>query len=122
MKQALSAILFIALFHFSLFAETTERFDILRCEHLVTPLGIDVSSPRLNWRLPVGVNVQKACRVVVGTDSARVASGFGDSWESGRKATADVIAFLPGGNFGLIRATSGKCMSGTVMIRCMKVV
>lgn len=96
MKQALSAILFIALFHFSLFAETTERFDILHCEHLITPLGIDVSSPRLNWRLPVGVNVQKACRVVVGTDSARVASGFGDSWDPGRKATADIIAVYAG--------------------------
>ena len=58
----------------------------LRCEHLETPLGIDAPAPRLGWRLDDSRSgaLQRAYRVVVGRDSAAVAAGCGDVWDSGR--------------------------------------
>ena len=64
--------------HLSLLAGSTGKLDVLRCEYLVAPLGIDVPSPRLSWLLPVNVDVQEAYQVIVGTDSVRVAQGMGD--------------------------------------------
>lgn len=57
--------------------------DGLKTEHLVTPLGIDVPHPRLSRRL--NPDMTPGARpdnytVVLGTDSASVASGLG-SWE-----------------------------------------
>lgn len=62
------------------------RAGNLRCEYLVSPLGIDAEAPRLSWMLDdsrFGA-VQKAFRVAVGTDSAVVAGGMGDEWDTGR--------------------------------------
>lgn len=58
----------------------------LRCEHLETPLGIDAPAPRLGWRLDDNRSgaLQRAYRVVGGRDSAAVAAGRGDVWDSGR--------------------------------------
>ena len=58
----------------------------LRCEHLTAPLGIDAAAPRLGWRLDDSRPgaLQRACRIVVGTDSAAVAAGRGGVWDSGR--------------------------------------
>ena len=58
----------------------------LRCEHLEAPLGIDAPAPRLGWRLDDSRSgaLQRAYRVVVGRDSAAVAAGRGDVWDSGR--------------------------------------
>ena len=75
MKRVLSAFLLIVLFHLSLLAGSVEKLNSLRCEYLTTPLGIDVLSPRLSWKLPVGIDVQKAYQLIVGTDSASVARG-----------------------------------------------
>lgn len=96
MKRILSVFLFISLSHLSLFAGSAEKLNILRCEYLVAPLGIDVPSPRLSWQLPVGVDAQRAYQVVVGTDSARVAHGTGDSWDSGKLTVSDVLAVYAG--------------------------
>ncbi len=62
------------------------RASNLRCEYLVSPLGVDAEGPRLSWMLDDTRDgaVQKAFRLVVGTDSAGVAEGKGDAWDSGR--------------------------------------
>lgn len=88
MKRFFSFILLIAL-HLSLHA-FIGKIDYLRCEYLSVPLGVDVHSPRLSWRLPVGITNQKKYQVIVGTDSTKVADGTGDYWNSG-KVTSDKI-------------------------------
>jgi len=58
--------------------------DNLRCEYLVNPLGVDALQPRFSWMLNdsrYGA-VQTAWQIVVGTDSARVAGGDGEMWNS----------------------------------------
>jgi len=43
----------------------------LTCEHLVNPLGIDATQPRLSWRLEDQRNgaVQQAYQILLGQDS-----------------------------------------------------
>ena len=96
MKRVLLAFLLIVLFHLSLLAGPVEKLNSLRCEYLTTPLGIDVLSPRLSWKLPVGVDVQKAYQLIVGTDSASVARGVGNSWDSGKVLASDVLVAYSG--------------------------
>lgn len=58
----------------------------LKCEHLVNPLGIDVSSPRLSWMLSdlrQGAK-QTAYQIWIGEDSAMVYQHQGSIWESGK--------------------------------------
>lgn len=50
----------------------------LRTNHLTDPLGVDDTSPRLQWRCDS--LTQTAGRIIVGTDSLLVASGQGDMW------------------------------------------
>lgn len=56
--------------------------DNLKVNHLVSPVGVDDAAPRLQWRLtdiaPASV------RLTVGTDSAAVARGEGDMWQTDR--------------------------------------
>jgi len=62
----------------------------LRCEHLSNPLGMDAPTPRLTWRLDdarYGA-VQKAYRIIVGTDSIAVARGQGNIWDT-QKVSSD---------------------------------
>ena len=70
----------------------------LQCEHLRNPLGIDNPTPRLKWRLddPRQGARQTAYRVVVGTDSAAVARGKGNVWDSGRRPTPDMLLTYDG--------------------------
>ena len=70
----------------------------LQCEHLRNPLGIDNPTPRLAWRLldPRQGARQTAYRVVVGTDSAAVAQGKGNVWDSGRRPTPDMLLTYDG--------------------------
>jgi alpha-L-rhamnosidase len=58
----------------------------LRCEYLVNPVGIDESHPRLSWQLAdtsMGAG-QTAVSIFMGTDSAEVADGRGNIWNSGK--------------------------------------
>lgn len=76
--------------------ESYETIGDLRCEYLENPIGIDIPNPRLAWRLPLGVKEQKGYSIVVGTDSADVAKGRGDAWESGFVASCEVLAEYAG--------------------------
>lgn len=70
----------------------------LRCEHLQEPLGIDVQAPRLSWRMNdarYGA-MQTAWQIVAGTDSAAVAGGKGDMWNSPKNASAAMLVSYQG--------------------------
>lgn len=68
----------------------------MRCEHLDSPLGIDAQTPRLSWMLPDGVLKQTGYQVIVGTDSADVASFTGNRWNSGIVESDDVLVRYAG--------------------------
>jgi alpha-L-rhamnosidase len=72
--------------------------DHLRCEYLVNPLGIDVASPRLSWQLNDSRHgaVQTAYRLVVGTDSAAVASGQGNLWDTQKVRSGQILLSYAG--------------------------
>ncbi len=65
----------------------------LRCEHEVSPLGVDAERPRLSWVLdPVDPAArglrQTAFRVLVASSPALLAQDKGDLWDSGRVESA----------------------------------
>lgn len=70
----------------------------LRCEHLTTPLGIDAAAPRLSWRMDDSRQgaLQRAYRVVVGTDSLAVVHGEGAVWDTGCVASDAMLVRYAG--------------------------
>ena len=67
-----------------------------RVEQLPTPLGIDAAAPRFSWKSAAQQRgfVQKSYRIIVGTDSAAVAAGQGNVWDS-RKVKSDRSVLVP---------------------------
>jgi alpha-L-rhamnosidase len=58
----------------------------LRCENMKNPVGIDERHPRLTWQMyddRMGA-AQTSYRLTIGTDSAEVAGGNGNIWNSGK--------------------------------------
>src|SRR5688572_11837777 len=70
----------------------------LKCEHLVNPLGIDASEPRLSWMMIDNRNGarQVAYKIILGTDSASVASGKSVYWESPKIASTSNLHIYKG--------------------------
>ena len=65
-------------------AQAQAKVIDLRCEHLVNPLGIDASNPRLSWRMNddrIGAK-QTGYRVWVNTDSIALSRGDGSVWDT----------------------------------------
>ena len=68
----------------------------LKCEYRVNPLGIDVASPRLSWillssdRKARGVK-QSAFRLLVASDSKKLAKEDGDLWDTGKVESSQSI-------------------------------
>ena len=61
------------------------KIEGLKTEHLECPIGVDTASPRLAWHIVShrhGAH-QQSYRLVVGEDSARVAAGEGNAWDTG---------------------------------------
>lgn len=58
----------------------------LRCEYLNSPLGIDVTQPRLSWELIAGENAmgQSAYQILVASDPALLMENKANLWNSGR--------------------------------------
>lgn len=70
-------------------AESLKPID-LRCEYLVNPLGIDVTQPRLMWRLeaaqPSARDLRETnCQVLVAGSEKALAADQGDLWKSGAR-------------------------------------
>jgi len=63
----------------------------LKSEYLVNPIGLDVKTPRFTWKIKDQRRgaIQKAYKISVGTDSAKVAAGNGSHWNTG-KVNADL--------------------------------
>lgn len=70
----------------------------LKCEHLINPIGIDSQRPRLSWMInderPGAI--QTACQIIVGTDSIRVVDGSGDSWNSEKVISQNILLTYSG--------------------------
>jgi len=70
----------------------------LRCEYLENPMGVDTQHPRFTWKLDLlrqGID-QRAYQLFIGTDSAEVASGKGNTWESGKVRSSVIPAVYSG--------------------------
>jgi len=68
----------------------------LKCEHLVSPLGIDEAQPRLSWQINDTRQgaLQSAYTVFVSTDSVQLVSGKNLVWNSGKvKSSAILITY-----------------------------
>lgn len=80
----------------SSFGRDQERFSVqdLRCEDLVDPIGIDVSQPRLSWRMRAETNGagQTAYRILCATTVEFLKEGSADLWKSGK---VDTDEFAP---------------------------
>lgn len=66
----------------------------LRCEYLTDPLGVDEPHPRFTWMLNdsrYGAR-QTAYQLVVGSDSAAVAEGHGNIWNSQKIESDKMLA------------------------------
>jgi alpha-L-rhamnosidase len=96
MKHFFNLLLFVFNIHLCFSQPSEVRY--LRCEYMDNPLGLDAEQPRLTWQLSDSRQgaVQTAYRVLVGTDSALVAAGEGNSWNSGKIKSNDVRVVYSG--------------------------
>ena len=85
-KISLITIFFLCFF-FEVYSQNNQSsvYD-LKSEYLVNPIGIDVKSPRLTWKINDSRRgaIQKSYDICVGTDSAKVAAGKGSYWKTGK--------------------------------------
>ena len=60
------------------------KVNNLECEYLTNPLGIDVESPRLSWKIKNNQDniQQKAWQLLVSSDKEKLANDQGDLWDS----------------------------------------
>ena len=94
--RSLGFLLFL-LIAFQTQAQQGQAFN-LQCEYLVNPIGIDVSTPRLHWQMidnRQGAK-QSAYQVIVGIDSALVANGSGEIWDSGKISSTEMLVIYQG--------------------------
>ena len=70
----------------------------LETEHLPGPLGIDTATPRLSWWITSEKEgfVQSSYRIVVGNDSASVATGQGSMWDTGQVQSPVMLVHYAG--------------------------
>lgn len=70
----------------------------LQCEHLINPIGIDASAPRLQWQMYDSREgaLQTAYQLFVGTDSLEVSSGRGNVWETGKISDSEMLVSYAG--------------------------
>lgn len=73
--------------------------EYLRCEYRVDPLGIDVTKPRLSWRLASAERGEKqtAYQVLVATSPELLKEGSADLWDSGKTTSDDTTAIVYAG-------------------------
>lgn len=77
---------FIAVGLIAFAAQAQFRPEGLRVEHLKNPVGIDIATPRLSWRLaPAAPNLRQAAyQIQVASSSGALNQGKADIWDSGR--------------------------------------
>jgi alpha-L-rhamnosidase len=69
----------------SLAASAQIKLQNLRCEMLVNPLGIDVSTPRLSWEIVTTERnvLQTGYQIIVASSKEKLNKNEGDIWNSG---------------------------------------
>ncbi|WP_432714668.1 glycoside hydrolase family 78 protein [Pedobacter sp.] len=83
-SSLISCILFLVFSSIYTDASAIVKPYALQCEHLISPIGVDVSHPRLSWKMDdqrLGAK-QTAYRIYVGNDSSMVKAKTGNSWDS----------------------------------------
>lgn len=85
------------IFPLFLFAQASQPFN-LQCEYLADPIGIDATAPRLHWQMPDNREgaAQTAYQLVVGTDSAQVAAGIGNCWDTEKTSGSEMLVTYAG--------------------------
>lgn len=70
----------------------------LRCEYAASPLGIDVATPRLMWKIQSADEGfhQTKYRVMVATSAELLADNQGDMWDSGRTESNAAMVYYEG--------------------------
>ncbi|RZF59491.1 alpha-L-rhamnosidase [Sphingobacterium corticibacterium] len=70
----------------------------LKCEYLTDPIGIDISNPRLTWKMEDSRQgaFQTAYQVIVDTDSMSVVDNLGTVWDTGKQAESDMLVSYAG--------------------------
>lgn len=65
----------------------------LTCEHLVNPLGIEASRPRLSWRLEDRRKgaLQQAYQILLAQDSLELSHGAKANWDSGKQLSSSML-------------------------------
>lgn len=63
----------------------------LKCEHLINPIGIDNPNPRLSWMMKDESKgaLQRAYRIIVGTDSLNLSGKMDVQWDSGQTSSGN---------------------------------
>lgn len=76
-----------------------DKPERLKCESLVTPLGMDAEKPTLSWQLRDTRDgaKQNAYEVQVALSAANLAAGKADVWDSGKVESSDSIGVVYGG-------------------------
>ncbi len=93
LSSILGSISIAALVAASAQAASIRVYD-LRCEYLRDPVGVDVRSPRLSWKLfpsdPAARGQrQTGYRILVASSRANLERELGDLWDSGRVASSE---------------------------------
>ncbi len=89
-KKGLLIIFILLGYSLQIFSQSVCKPVSLMCEYLIDPLGIDVTTPRLTWRIDdkrMGAK-QTAYEICVSTDSLEASKGRGIIWQTG-KISAD---------------------------------
>ncbi len=68
----------------------------LRCEYLIDPIGLDVSLPRLSWKLTATEPLSRGARqsgyqILVASSPELLAQDKGDVWDSGKTSTDNTV-------------------------------
>ncbi|MCM5530466.1 alpha-L-rhamnosidase [Parasegetibacter sp. NRK P23] len=92
-------LFFLLLASSTLPAQQTSLFT-LRCEHLPHPIGIDAAQPRLQWEVKTAGKEQSHYRIMVDTDSAKLAKGSASNWNTGKIASAQTLVNYQGKKLG----------------------
>jgi hypothetical protein len=77
--------LLFLLLPFGAFAQNLKVLN-LQCEYKTNPLGIESAKPKLSWQMQSDVRntTQRAYRVLVADDAAKLANNNADIWDSGK--------------------------------------
>ena len=80
----------------ALAATTAQKPINLKCDSLTTPIGLDTPQPQLSWQLQDDRSgaKQTAYQLQVATQSALLAAGKSDIWDSGRIASDQSVGVV----------------------------